>query len=1087
MGFVEIEAAGKRMLEQFPWVKRAAKRVYQGLSVIASQEKFRAEGELVKVSPNDDYEFFYGYYDKSPWDATDRYMICLRVRQTHQSVAPKEAGTVCLIDTMNHDSVIEIGTTHSWNVQQGCMAQWMGPDFKSRIIYNDFRDGRYCSVIYHVPKMAEEKVLPLPVYDVSRDGTCALSLDFSRLHRMRPGYGYSNLPDRTKGVLCPEECCIWKMDIPSGKVTELLKYTDFAAFEPDETMKDAEHKVNHLMISPNGKRFMALHRWFQKGRKHTRLVTVNTDGTEMYNLSDDVFVSHCFWKNDREILSFLRKKEMGDHYYLMTDKTQDYRLYWPELNTDGHCSYSPDGKFVVTDTYPNRKRIASVYLCTEEDNHSRRIARVFSPFRYDNECRCDLHPRWNRAGDKICIDSVHEGKRGLYVIPLQSNPNDPSVSESHDGREVADDDTDAVIAKLSGYQYVSFDIFDTLLRRDVAKPGDVFDFMESVIPKYCHFSIPNFSMKRVAAERLARDKSDTEITLDDIYHSFRNETVLANQERLKQLEQDIELAVSCPDARAKKIYQWCIENQKNIYLISDMYLPKAFIEKLLAKGGYTNYKGLYISSACKYRKAQSGALYTFVCQKEGIRPEQLIHMGDSERSDVENAKRAGCSAVLWKPERKTEWFSKRGKLPVGDAKQLDMLKAFCSNRTEHLRDPFLSLGYEGLGPLLFGFSQWMHAQLVQKGIQRVFFFSRDGLIMKRAFDTLYPGDEIKTEYLLVSRRSLRVPQLWMDMSYEKVIDSLPAASVQSLRQFFDSVGLNYTDYKEVYAAQGMQEDYVFSVKNALSNDKLRAVYRAIESDLYQNSLKEYHALSAYLEKLNFRGKVAVVDIGWRGSMQSFLYKLGKQLGLDVSMEGFYIGLAAGARAYRQKMPLNFSGYLFDCVANQADSDLRNPFVGVMETLFLSQSGSVMNYSLDEEDGVSVALYPNEYEAVPGQLTADAQKVKTLQEGAMMFVRDAMGSVLAYSNFSARAAFHNIYRLGMRPTGSEARLFGNMEFSDGQAICLAKPRPMHFYMLYPKALPADFYKSRWKIGFMKRLLKLPLPYGKMYEALKKIQN
>ena len=161
---------------------------------------------------------------------------------------------------------------------------------------------------------------------------------------------------------------------------------------------------------------MVLHRWFQKGRKHTRLVTVNIDKAEMYNLSDDVFVSHCYWKNDVEILSFLRKKETGDHYYLMRDKTQDYKMYWPELNTDGHCSYSPDGRFIITDTYPNRKRIASVYLCTEEDNRSRRIARVFSPFKYDNDCRCDLHPRWNRKGDKVCIDSVHEGRRGLYVL-----------------------------------------------------------------------------------------------------------------------------------------------------------------------------------------------------------------------------------------------------------------------------------------------------------------------------------------------------------------------------------------------------------------------------------------------------------------------------------------------------------------------------------------------------------------------------------------------------------------------------------------------------------------------------------------------
>lgn len=418
MGFVEIEQAGKRMFEQFPIIKRSAKRVYQLVSVATSNEKFRSEGDVVRVSPDDGFEYFYGYYDKSPWDMTDRYMICLKVKQAYKSVAPKEPGIVGVIDTQDDNKFRKIGITHSWNVQQGCMAQWMGPDYSSRIIYNDFRDGHYCSVIYNFQNKKEEKVLPMAAYDVARDGSFILSLDFSRLHRMRPGYGYSNLPDTTKGELCPDKGCIWKIDVESGRIIELFKYTDFAAFEADESMIGAEHKVNHLMISPNCRRFMVLHRWFQKGRKHTRLITVNIDKTDMYNLSDDVFVSHCYWKNDDEILSFLRKKETGDHYYLMKDKTQEYKMYWPRLRTDGHCSYSPDGSLVVTDSYPNRKRMAFVYLCKEEQEQPVRIAKVYSPFRYDNDCRCDLHPRWNRKGTKVCVDSVHHGRRGLYIIPI---------------------------------------------------------------------------------------------------------------------------------------------------------------------------------------------------------------------------------------------------------------------------------------------------------------------------------------------------------------------------------------------------------------------------------------------------------------------------------------------------------------------------------------------------------------------------------------------------------------------------------------------------------------------------------------------
>ena len=193
------------------------------------------------------------------------------------------------------------------------MAQWLD---QSHVMYNDFRDGNYCTVILDLEDKSE-RIIRRAVYAVSADKKIALSLDFSRLHRLRPGYGYANIPDRTKNEKCPQKTCIWKINIETGEVTPLLKYTDFMNFEKRSEMEGAEHKVNHLMISPNGKRFMVLHRWFKNGEKYTRLVTCNMDGTEMYNLSDDNFVSHCCWKNNEEILSYLNKKESGKGYYLI--------------------------------------------------------------------------------------------------------------------------------------------------------------------------------------------------------------------------------------------------------------------------------------------------------------------------------------------------------------------------------------------------------------------------------------------------------------------------------------------------------------------------------------------------------------------------------------------------------------------------------------------------------------------------------------------------------------------------------------------------------------------------------------------------
>lgn len=417
-----IEQKINYQLNKYPDIKKYIKRAYQ-LACYVTSKKITVEGNVKRVSPNDNAEYFFGYYDKSPWDATGRYMLCMRAGDTWSEPDPIGEAEILLIDTKDGNSSRVLATTHTWNVQQGCMAQWLGPDFKSRILYNDLREGKYCSVILDILSR-EERILPMPVYSVSNDGKTALSLDFSRLHSLRLGYGYAELPEKTKGVALPDETCIWKMNLETDEVTELLKYTDFAIFQPRQEMQEegSVHKVNHIMLSPNGKRFMVLYRWFCGQRKYTRLITCNVDGSDMYLLSDDDMVSHCYWKNNDEILAFERKKDGGPGYYLMRDKTQEWKHLWSQLSNDGHPSYCPtDSSLVVFDTYPSRSRIQEVKLCNDTDVEGKDlkvIARVFSPFKYDNDTRCDLHPRWSRDGKKVCFDSVFEGHRGLYVVEI---------------------------------------------------------------------------------------------------------------------------------------------------------------------------------------------------------------------------------------------------------------------------------------------------------------------------------------------------------------------------------------------------------------------------------------------------------------------------------------------------------------------------------------------------------------------------------------------------------------------------------------------------------------------------------------------
>ncbi|SMG16574.1 hypothetical protein [Dethiosulfovibrio salsuginis] len=402
-------------LNKNPKIKKGLKRLYQITSILLSPKKCKVNGSVKRVTPGDDFEYFFGYYDKSPWDATDRYLLSLKTVDTHRYPASDVQSEIVIVDSKD-DKSTTIASTTSWNVQQGCMLQWLGPDFSSKIIFNTFRDKRPCSVILNV-KSKEEEVIPAPIYSISQDGKTALTLDFYRLNRLRPGYGYINKPDVTAKKLIPDGFCIWSVDISTKKMKGIFTYKDLMNIDKRDEMIGAEHKVNHLSISPSGNRFMFIHRWINKGRKYSRLLTANIDGSDLFNLSDDDMISHCTWKDDNFILGYLRKNKV-DGYFLLEDKTHNYKHLWPTLVWDGHPSYSPDRSMVITDTYPDRTRTSKVMVLEPTAGTYKEIASMYNPFKYDNDVRCDLHPRWNRRGDAICVDGVFEGKRAMYTIPV---------------------------------------------------------------------------------------------------------------------------------------------------------------------------------------------------------------------------------------------------------------------------------------------------------------------------------------------------------------------------------------------------------------------------------------------------------------------------------------------------------------------------------------------------------------------------------------------------------------------------------------------------------------------------------------------
>jgi hypothetical protein len=302
----------------------------------------------------------------------------------------------------------------------GTMLRWL-PGGEDRLITFNKREGEtFYSVIRDV-RSGQVRRLPRPIYSISPDGKYALTLNFSRLARTRPGYGYEGGRDAYADQGRPAEDGIFRMDMATGDAKLIISIDQAAGLRPKPSMARAEHWFNHIQINTDGSRFAWLHRWKPEGTKswETRTLTANPDGSDVYILADEGYWSHYDWfSRDRLVAHAGFKGAKG--YHLFTDRTDKAEpLGKGVLGTDGHCSFSPDRRWMLTDTYPDKQRLRTLLLYRMADGLRVDIGRFFAPPQIDGPTRCDLHPRWSRDGKKVSIDSVHEGTRQIYLLDVE--------------------------------------------------------------------------------------------------------------------------------------------------------------------------------------------------------------------------------------------------------------------------------------------------------------------------------------------------------------------------------------------------------------------------------------------------------------------------------------------------------------------------------------------------------------------------------------------------------------------------------------------------------------------------------------------
>lgn len=392
----------------FPTVKKSIVKVYQFLFSIIPQKPVKSDFQIIAREG-----YFFGFHDKCPWSSDNKYLLAHKIKFDLRMPSAKDEIEIGIFKGENFDEFIPLNTTKTWNWQMGSMLQWISND---NIIYNDF-DGTN-----HISKIIDKNGDLINKYDkpiaaICPDGSAALSYSFVRLRRAAPAYGYANGDENSVDDVCPKSDGLYLIDLRSGETKMLFSLADIAS---KNNPKREYHYFSHCLFSPSGDRFAFYHRWLENDKQTwTRLYTCNIDGTDMFEFEFSGVVTHLAWQDENHLLSYGLKQDIGDHYYLLKDKTNDFNIIGENsFSSDGHPQFSPDGKFIITDSYPDRNRRQYLTKFELKNEQKENIAILKSPLKFIGDVRCDLHPRWDRNGNYVCFDSAHTGVRSLCTIKL---------------------------------------------------------------------------------------------------------------------------------------------------------------------------------------------------------------------------------------------------------------------------------------------------------------------------------------------------------------------------------------------------------------------------------------------------------------------------------------------------------------------------------------------------------------------------------------------------------------------------------------------------------------------------------------------
>lgn len=414
---------------------------------------------LVFETPVDRSHFF-GYYTHSPLSADSRYLLAHRLGFDARPINENDRTEVGYFDILT-GKWETIGETRAFNWQQGSLLQWLGPDFQSKVIYNDQEDDSFIARIADISN-GNKRSIPHAIYVLHPSGEHALSFRFERQYYCR-AYHYAGVKDQKWNVPLHPDDGILSIDLKSGAAQLIVRTEDIAAIDPLPETAGAAHWLAHLLLNPSARRFMFLHRFGTSEIYTTRLFTADYDGSNLFCLPGYLTHSytHMAWRDNQSFVIYTKKERplskvysslasssntfkslpvklyrsikrfiprdftdrrvITSGYTLVQDGVSNSRLISTGmLREDGHPSWTKEGRFMLTDTYADEKGYRHLLLYDAVKNKVHRLGQFISPY---NNCnfRCDLHPRFSPDEGYVIIDTAHSGRRQIFLLELDLN------------------------------------------------------------------------------------------------------------------------------------------------------------------------------------------------------------------------------------------------------------------------------------------------------------------------------------------------------------------------------------------------------------------------------------------------------------------------------------------------------------------------------------------------------------------------------------------------------------------------------------------------------------------------------------------